>query len=85
MSDWETHQIFMKAEIASVSQWRATSLRGSFREPVDYKGVERSNHFFLGVSSFSSCGKTFFMSLFGVKKTLTQILGAVGRYFSQSK
>ena len=40
-------------------QWRATP-SGSFREPVDYKEQERSNLIILGVSSFSSCSKTFY-------------------------
>ena len=49
----------MKTEMPSDVQWRATP-SGSFREPVDYKGQERSNLIILGVSSFSSCSKTFY-------------------------
>ena len=61
--DWETHQLYLKTETASNVQWRATP-SGSFREPVDYKEQERSNLTILGVSSFSSCSKTFLYTLF---------------------
>ena len=43
--DWETHQLYMKTEMPSIVQWRATP-SGSFREPVDYKEQERSNLIF---------------------------------------